>query len=274
MSSSEGVYDLLFELSNEHRHWILLLLQKKAMRITDIGKEMELNNPEIRRHISRLRDVGLIQRDVEGYYHLTPYGVTSLVLFQEFEFLSLKSEYFKTHSLSRIPTHFVKRIGELSESKDIMSVIDFFRHTESLLRESNEYVWLLVDQFPLNSLSTIVEAIEHGVQFKIVEPVDMALSPDIDSMTSEEAQDLIRARHTPLSVQKTLEKVNVILYISEKRCILAFPTSDGQYDYTGFTATDDSSLNWCRDLFHNYWDEGIQRTSALPSERMDKDKRS
>ena len=88
VSSSEGFYDLLFELSNEHRHWILLLLQKKAMRITDIAKELNRNNPEIRRHISRLQDVGLIQRDVEGYYHLTPYGETSLLLFQEFEFLS------------------------------------------------------------------------------------------------------------------------------------------------------------------------------------------
>jgi hypothetical protein len=166
----------------------------------------------------------------------------------------------------------VKRIGELSESKEIMSVIDFFRHTESLLRESNEYVWLLVDQFPLNSLSTIVEAIERGVQFKIVEPVDMALSPDIDSMTSKEAQELIRARHTPLVEQKLLEEVNVYLCQSEKQCVLAFPTSYGQYDYTGFSATDDSSLNWCKDLFHHYWDEGKQRASTLPSEQKYQEK--
>jgi len=131
---------------------MLLLLQKKAMRITDIVKEMNLNNPEIRRHISRLRYIGLIQRDVEGYYHLTPYGETSLLLFQEFEFLSFNSEYFKTHSPSNIPIRFLKRIGELGKTIKIENTIDFFRYTEKLFRESKEHLWFLVDQFPMNSL--------------------------------------------------------------------------------------------------------------------------
>ena len=74
MSELERFHDLLFEVSNEYRHRILLLLQKKAMRITDMTKELNLTYPEIRRHISRLLKTGLIQRDVEGYYSLTPYG--------------------------------------------------------------------------------------------------------------------------------------------------------------------------------------------------------
>jgi predicted transcriptional regulator len=80
----EGFYDLLFEISNEDRHGILLLIQGKALRITDIAKEMGLNNPETRRHVSRLQEVGLIQRDVGGYYNLTPYGEASMLLVKEF----------------------------------------------------------------------------------------------------------------------------------------------------------------------------------------------
>ncbi len=270
VSASKGFYDLLFEVSNEYRHGILLLLGKKAMRITDIAKEMDLNNPEIRRHISRLRDVNLIQRDIEGYYHLTPYGETSLLLFQEFEFLSSNSEYFMTHSLSRIPTWFVKQIGELSESINLADAMDFFRHMENLFKESKEYVWLLVDQFPMNSLSTIVETINRGVRFRIIEPRERVLNPDLDAMTSEETRALIRTRKTPLVEQRMLDEVNMLLFLSDACCVLAFPTPDGQFDFKGFTATHDSSLNWCRELFQYYWDEAETRKPISPVVRVDR----
>jgi predicted transcriptional regulator len=262
VSELERFHDLLFEVSNEYRHGILLLIQKKAMRITDMTKELNLTYPEIRRHISRLQDTGLIQRDVEGYYQLTPYGDTSLLLLQELKFLSANREYFLTHTLSKIPTGFVKRIGELDASANIANPMDFIRYTENLLKESREYVWLLVDQFPMNSLSTIVEAIDRGVKLRIIEPTERILNPDLYAMTSEETQALSRTRHTPLVEQRMVDEVNAYLFVSDTRCILALPTPDGQYDFKGFTAIDDSSLKWCRELFLHCWDEAEQRTIA------------
>ena len=264
MPASEEFYELLFEISNENRYGILLLLQKRAMRIIDIAKDTGLNNPEIRRNMSRLLDVGLIQRDVKGYYRLTPYGETSLLLFQEFIFLSSNSEYFKTHTLSKIPTEFVKQMGELGASINLNDAMDFIRHTENLLKESREYVWLLVDQIPMYSLSSIVEAIERGVQFRIIEPRERILNPDIESMTSEETQALSRTRQTPLVDQRMMDEVNVYLFLSDNRCVISFPTIDGQYDYRGFTATDESSLKWCGQLFQHYWDEAELRTPIPP----------
>jgi len=260
VSELERFHDLLFEVSNEYRHGILLLIQKKAMRITDITKELNLTYPEIRRHISRLQDTGLIQRDVEGFYRLTPYGETSLLLFQELKFLSSNREYFLTHTLSKIPTGFVKRIGELSACVNITNPMDFFRQTENLLKESREYVWLLVDQFPMNSLSTIVEIIDRDVKLRIIEPTERILNPDLYAMTSEETQALSRTRHTPLVEQRMVDKVNAYLFVSDTRCILALPNPDGQYDFKGFTATDEPSLKWCRELFLHYWDEAERRT--------------
>lgn len=248
-------------MSHEYRYEILLILQKEAKRITDLNRAMKLTTTEVRRHVSRLAQVGLIKRDIEGYYHLTPYGETSLILFQEFDFLSSNDEYFQAHTLTNIPTRFVKQIGELSSSTNVASVMDFIRFTEILFNESREYVWLLVDQFPLHSLSTIVEAIERGVQFKIIEPRDRALNPDLDSLTSEETQALSRTRYTPLVEQRMLDEVDAFLCLSDKRCVLAFPTSDGQYDYKGFTATDVSSLEWCRELFEYYWLEAEPRAT-------------
>jgi predicted transcriptional regulator len=264
LTAPEGFYDLLFEFSNEDRHRILLQLNVEATNLTNLARTLGLSFPETSRHVLRLSDMGLIHKDVKGSYHLTPYGEASLLLFHEFIFLSTNREYFRTHTLSKIPTGFVKKIGELGASTDLKNAMDFFRFTENLFKESREYVWLIVDQFPMNSLPTIIEAIERGVKFKIIEPRDRALSPDIDSMTSEETQALSRARFTPLVEQRMLDEVNAFLYLSERRCVLAFPTPDGQYDYKGFTATDDPSLEWCTEFFQHYWDEAEPRTPAAP----------
>ena len=264
MKTSGEFHDLLFEMSNENRYGVLLILQKEAKRITELTREMKLTTTEVRRHVSRLAKVGLIQRDVGGYYHLTPYGETSLLLLQEYIFLSSNSEYFKTHTLSNIPTEFLKQIGELDASIHLNDAMGFLRYTENLFKDSKEYVWLIVNQFPMYSLTTIVEAIERGVQFRIIEPRERILNPDIESMTSEETQALSRTRQTPLVDQRMMDEVNVYLFLSDNRCIISFPTTDGQYDYRGFTATDDSSLKWCGQLFQHYWEEAELRTLAPP----------
>jgi len=261
----ERVGDLLFELSNDDRRRILLSIKESPKRLTQIAQSLDLTLQEVSRQLSRLEEVDLEYKDSKGYHYLTPYGELVLSQLRGFEFTSRFREYWKTHSANGISSTFIDRIGDLTDSILIVSAMDFLRHTEKLLKEANEYVLLLVDQFPLNSLSTIVEAIERGVQFKIIEPVDRVITPDLDSMTSEETRALNRARHTPLVEQKMLDKINAFLYLSENRCVLAFPVADGKYDYTGFTAIDESSLKWCKDLFQHHWDKGHVRTPMTPS---------
>lgn len=260
--SLEGLYDLLFEISNEDRHRILQLIQRKPLRITDIAKEMSLNNPETRRHLSRLQKVSLIQRDVGGNYSLTPYGEASLLLVEEFEFLSKNRGFFKTHTISKIPRGLAKQIGELEASTIITSPLDFFRHTENLIKESKEYIWLLASQFPLNSLPAIANAVDRGVKLRVIETRDRILNPDLDALTSEETKALIKTRHTPLVEERMVDEVNTYMLLSESRSVLAFPSPDLQIDFNGFTANDDRSLGWCRTLYQHYWDEAEQRVST------------
>jgi predicted transcriptional regulator len=258
MSKVGGFHDFLFEVSNEIRYEILASLRDTSKRITDISREMDLKTPETRRHVSRLSDVGLIQRNIEGFYHITPYGEGMLILLQEFDFMTRHVDYFLSHKLTTIPTASLKQIGELGKSTMIENAMDFLLQTENLFKEAKEYVWLLVDQFPLNSLSSIIEAIERGVQFRIIEPADRALNPEMGSMTLEVNQSLRRARNSPLVEQRLLKEINVSLYISEERCVVTFPSLDGQLDYKGFSSTDENSIKWNKKLFQNYWEKGRQ----------------
>jgi predicted transcriptional regulator len=263
---SQGFFDLLFEVSNENRYEILLKLQNEAMRTTDITKEMDINRPEARRHLSRLRDLGLIERDYEGYFHLTPYGETSLLLFQEFNFLSKHSEYFKNHTLSELPTSFVKQIGELRGGMKLETPLDFIRYTENLLLEAQEHVWLVVDQFPVHLLSEIVEALGRGIEFKAIEVKERILNPNLDALTSSETKALSQTMSASLFQQRMLDKVNVFMLVSDSRCIITFLTIDKKFDYIGFTATSDSALKLCEELFQIYWEKAEPRKPVYETE--------
>jgi predicted transcriptional regulator len=250
VSPLEEFYDLLFEFSNENRHLILLLLKENALRITDIEKELGLTNPEIRRHISRLNEINLIERNVEGYYSLTPYGETSLKLLPELEFLSKNKEYFQTHVLN-LPPSFLKQIGKLMKVRIISNPLDYVRQTQKLLKEVEGRVCLIVDQFPMNLLYDIVDAIDRRVDIRLIESKDREI--DLSELTPEEDNVLVRIKTSPLYEQRKSEKIQLQLYITEYSCILCFPMRDDQYDYTGFLCDDDAALEWCNDLFNYYW---------------------
>ena len=262
MSFGERFYDLLFEMSNEHRHNIMLLLRGEDMRLTSISKELDLTSPEISRHVSRLCDTGLVTKDVEGFFSLTPLGGMVLTLLQEFEFASRHAEYFASHTHDGLPPEYVKRIGELSDSKFVDNIPGFFRQIERVITEAREYVWMLVDQFPLNHVSLIVEAIERGVRFRIVEPRNRVFTADLDAMAPEESRALTRTTITPLVEQRMLDEVNVYLYISDGVCVTAFPTLRGENEYKGFTSSDEASHRWCRELFLHHWDRAEERTPS------------
>ena len=265
--SKEGVlYDVLFEVSNEIRHKILLSLEERARNITQLSKIYDMSFPEISRHVSRLGEVRLTRKDVDGFHHLTPFGGVVLKQLRDFSFTSRYREYFASHSLVNLPLDFIRRIGDLNESTFAAGIMDFLYSIETIIKEGEEYVWFFVDQYPVTALSSIVEALGRGVEFRTIEPEDPVSGPHLILQAPDEAQALSRVRRTPLLEQRTSDRVDVVLYLSDNRCALAFPDIDGEFDYLGFTATDERALKWCRDLFLHYWEDAEPKAYISPTE--------
>jgi predicted transcriptional regulator len=244
---------------------MLLLLQNKALRITDLARRMALNNPEIRRHVTRLKKAGLIKRDVEGLYHLTPFGELILRQLRELEFTSRHREYFIAHSLTNLPSNFISQISQLSLSVLTANIIDFFYGIETVIKEAEEFVWFNVDHYPVTLLSHIVKALEKGVEFRTIEHLETAIGPHLTFKAPDEAQTFNRLISTPLIEQKTLAKIDLILYLSEKKCMFAFPDANGMFDYRGFASTDMQALKWCRKVFTHYWNLAEPKVYIAPT---------
>ncbi|TFH15040.1 hypothetical protein E4H04_09135 [Candidatus Bathyarchaeota archaeon] len=73
-SYKEDFYDLLFEVSNPNRYDILKLIKNEQRNLTNLSNNTNLNLPETRRHVTRLSEIGLIQRVPDGSYIITSLG--------------------------------------------------------------------------------------------------------------------------------------------------------------------------------------------------------
>ena len=257
----------MFEISNDYRHRILIFLKEKPMRVTDLSKQLHLTLQEISRHVSRLVEVGLTFKDVDGFYHLSPYGKSTLIILEEFLFLSKNSEYFVMHSIDHLERNFVKRIGELSGGSYTDNVMSFLHFVEKIIDEAEEHIWLQVDQFPLTVLGSIIEALKRGVQFKIIEHEEMESGPRMNLESMVGIQALARTKSTPLTERRIIYDTDFFMVLSEDMCAIAFPIPEGKFDYQGFTASDERSLRWCRDLFQYNWNRAELGIPHSPKEQ-------
>jgi len=253
----ERMCDLLFEVSNEDRLRILRVLEAEAKNVTGLSRELGLTTQESSRHLSRLGDVGLTSKDADGNHYITPYGMLTLRLLQGLDLTTRHADYFMTHSLSGLPPEFVGRIGELGGSTRVDDVMVAVHRIEETIQGAEEYLLNINLPYIASTFPMIRGAFERGIKARFLHTRDLVVPQimmeerrrEFDKMTIDQ---FIRAG---LYDEKLIEKVDLVLYISEKEVgLVAFPLQDGGYDYLGFTSGDERTHKWCVDLFEHYWE--------------------
>lgn len=257
----EKLCDLLFEVSNEDRLRILVKLDEESMNITQLSKELGLSTQETSRHINRLNEVELTTKDPDGLNRLTLFGRLTLRQLSGLEFVSRHREYFSSHTLAGLPQELVSRLGDLMGSKTVNHVLASWGNVEDTIRDAEEHVWAVTDQYFSTTYRLMAEALDRGVTLRLIEPRDWAPLPShLDDIRPEDAESFNRARTKGLLQERVLEGLDFFLYMSEKRAAaLAFPDLDGRLDYTGFASADDRARGWCGDLFQSYWEKAEPR---------------
>jgi len=261
----ERLCDLYFELSNEERLNILYSLREENMNITTLAQRLDVTTQECSRHMSRLSDIGLVQRNPDGAYSLTPYGRLTLRLIPGQLFASTHHRYFNTHTLEYLPSGLVSRIHELSESRFTEDVWVTFSILENLFKEAEDYVWMIHDQYLLNILPLGVEALRRGIRFRSIDPARKEEHRRLDAerpnyISAEDEEYLLQAWREGRLETHLAEVIQVFLYATERKAIVAFPLIDGSFDYVGFATESPDGLSLCRDIFEHYWSQGSPPT--------------
>ncbi len=252
----ENVCNLFFELSNENRLSIMLELEKEPLKLTHVSKKLDLTSSDTHRQLSRLSAAKLVVKDVEGFFNLTPFGEQALKWIPGYTFISDNSDYFQSHSLSNLPHDLLLRLGDLSDCLFSNDALVSVSSIESMIKEAEEYIHTIHDQFLLSVYPLASEAVKRGVNIKTIDPVVYSPSLQIKGEVSEKDKKILsQALKEGGLVPRTIEQFDIFLWMSEKEvAILSFPTLDGKFDYTGFTSSNNRVLSWCNDLLKHYWE--------------------
>jgi predicted transcriptional regulator len=245
---------LLFELSNEDRLNILRELKKKPMKLTRISERFNFTVPETARNMTRLTEADLIAKDVDGNFHLTPVGEAVLQFIPSFEFISKNKKYFKTHTISALPTEFAASIGALRKSEYVNGVTEMIFNAENAVKESREFMWIIIDQILPSSLPFFLEAITRGVEVRKLMPRNAAIPPAILGLANDPAFD--RAARAKKAESRYLDPIGIFMFLSEKELAgIGFENLDGVFDYGSFKSQDENALKWAKSLFLHYWEK-------------------
>ena len=211
----------------------------------ELARHLHLTATEATRQLKRMTEALLIERLPEGAYTATPYGRLLLQLSPSLEFVSRHREYFATRDLSRLPYAFVNRIGELTQGTLHMETMESIVAGEQLMGRAKRYFWALVPGPGSELLGpTVHEQRLRGVDFRFAVPVE-SLPSKAPPPGAEPDYDL-----------RGLGQIPAILAATDEEGFVSFPPVGGRWDYTGFYGRDPKFLQWTKDVFLHFWEQG------------------
>ena len=258
--TSDEFYDVMFEVSNEERVNIMKALTRETTSFSGLARTLGITTQEVSRHFNRLVESGLATRDGEGHPVLTPYGVIMLRQLGSTMFTTQNKVYFRTHDASGLPDKFIGRFGELTGATYTDDIMLAIHNSIRIIREAEEYILDINLPYIASGFPHIKAAYERGIKGHFLRGANLHVPKEMQDIREEVFPDdfLDYIKREELLKDRFLE-VDVILYMSEKEvALLSFPTLNGNYDYRGFTSTDPAALEWCRDLFYYYWEQGTK----------------
>jgi predicted transcriptional regulator len=245
--------DLLFELSSEERMAILGRLSEEPLKLSHIGNRLDITVTEASRHLQRLSEAGLIQKDPGGLYRVTPYGGLVLSLVPGLDFASQNRAYFLDHDVTVLPREFIDRIGVLSKCTFRGDTISNFAYEEGMFREAKEFSWALADQVHWSAPPIISERVRAGVEFRTIIPENII--PPVGYRPAEGVE------------RRLLPRVDKIVIVTDKEAVFGLPYLNGKMDYSWFSGKEPSFLKWCSDLHRYYWERAKPLVGPFPNLR-------
>jgi len=246
LDDEEGIERLFFELASDSRLSILKEISRQKGKMREISRKLNLSTTDTFRQLQRLSDALLIQKQNDGSYEVTQYGVFVLRFAKVLEFLFRHRKFLSEHDFSRLPNQFLDRIGDLSKAEFSPDTMASINVVQRIIREAEQYVWTGAVEQPLSIRPILVESIPRGVKYMFLFPKRYIAA----TLTFPGMERAVEWR--------AIEDIPANFVISEKEAGVSFCLHDGKTDYAGFFGKDPVFMNWVKDVFQYYWAKGTR----------------
>ena len=250
----EHLAELLFILASVDRLTLLSEIAIEKRRLSHLSSKLSATPQETSKHLTRLRDAKLIEKDSDGFFGLTPFGRVTTNLLPSFRFLLQNREYFLSHDVSSLPLEFIERLGELQEGQYADRVGSVLAHTQQVVQDAEEYIWLMADhRLGYQEYVTKSGKLEGNstVTWRVILPAS----------TSINWTELRRTvgTHKGRIEYHLMEDPNDIkagMALNEKIAGVTFQDAMGKVDFNGgFSSGNPLFRKWCQDLFVFHWNK-------------------
>jgi predicted transcriptional regulator len=252
----EHLAELLFILASIDRLTLLSEIAIEKRRLSQLTSKLSATPQETSKHLTRLRDAKLIEKDSDGFFDLTSFGKIIINLVPSIRFLTQNREYFLSHDISSLPLEFIERLGELQKGEYVDKVGTVLAHTQQVVQCAEEYIWLMADH-PLGDQEYVTKSgkLESSstVTWRIIIPAGGS-----SSINWAELRRTVGTHKGRIEYRLIEDPIDIKagMALNEKVAGVAFPNITGKLDFnTGFRSTNPVFRKWCQDLFVFHWNK-------------------
>jgi predicted transcriptional regulator len=254
----EHLAELLFILASIDRLTLLSELAIEKCRLSQLTTKLSATPQETSKHLMRLRNAKLIEKDSDGFFGLTAFDKIIMNLVPSIKILTQNKEYFLSHDISSLPLEFIERIGEIQKGEYGEKVGSILAHTQQVVQYAEKYIWLMADH-PLGGEQYVTGSrkLESSstVTWRIIVPAG--------SRTDWTRLRASVGTHKGRIEYHLIEDPNDIkagIALNEKIAGLTFPDTTGKLDFnSGFGSRNLVFRTWCQDLFLFHWNKKGKR---------------
>jgi predicted transcriptional regulator len=254
----ERLAELLFILASIDRLTLLSEIAIEKRRLSQLTTKLSATPQETSKHLTRLRDAKLIEKNSEGFFCLTAFGKIIVNALPSIRFLTQNREYFLSHDISFLPLEFIERLGELQENEYGEKVGAILAHVQQVVQYAEEYIWLMADH-TLGGQGYVTGSGKlestSSVTWRVIIPADSSI-------------DWTRLRRSVGTHKGRIEyhlvedpnDIKAGMALNEKIAGVTFPDITGKLDFnSGFRSDNLVFRKWCQDLFVFHWNKKGKR---------------
>lgn len=246
-------HELLFELSHPIRYEILKLLVDSPLRLTKIGERVDANNPEVSRHLERLKNAKIVEKNSDGSYSATTFGEIIFGLMPAISFIAANPDFFMEHDLSHLPPGFLCRLGELKSCEMVEGTTINFYRLDSMSNNARKRIYTV-------SKESVTEMSEESMEeFKkvLAEDYFLRFMFPVSQLEDENLMLFVDRSDDPERYFRVVPEAPLFCTICDDEAMIAFLGKNGKTDFSvSFYSKDPKVIQWCEDLLNYLYEKG------------------
>lgn len=244
------------ELASEQRLEILSRVHDQNLKVSSVAKEIDATVPEVFRNFERLAKAGLIAKETDGSYSISPAGRLMFSQISLVKFLEENKTYLKTHSFPDVPEKFLQRIGALESCRQVKGVVKVLERWKTTYENAEDYIHNVLFEVPYTAdfIEPIAKKAAAGVKVRSIFSSKAIIPSDRKKIFEKHGfRKLVEEGRVE---RRMMDDVRTVVVLNEREALVMFPTSDGRPDLSECLYSDNKRFHdWCLDYFTGCWQD-------------------